>query len=398
MDQVKVLIYMAAVVSHLTLMATVKVYNFETTLTAAQDDNKTGATLTESIEKIIDEVAFVFCFSFKVGKIDYTGPLEIRDENDDQWLYFMLTPDQDGLLYGIFGASGSNEWYTIAKAKDQLNHWYHLCMDFDFENDKITVALNGELTAELEGVTAMTNASPSKIVIGKTMDYAREENQYAWQLTNLQLFSSPPTPSLQELSLDLCGQIGDLLAWDQMTWQREGNWSLVREDQLEPGTVCANKDTQDVALNMGINQKDGVKACYKMGKGVMTAAPKTPEELKSFLDWFEENDGGGDDRCYNIWTPLSDEEEEGVWRSLVDGSNATFLPCAPNFCEEENRARNSMVLYIPDGPVAFADVEGFQGNCISCTLNSSLTFSLLGLCSDSIMGEIYVPIYFRLLQ
>ena len=387
----KLLVYMAAVASLTTLTTTLKVYNFQGTLAAGEDDNKTGATLTNSIKNIIDQNAFVFCFSFKVAKIDFSGPLEIRDENDDQWMYFMLSDSQDGTLFGIVGAPGSNVWYTIAKVKDQVNHWYHLCVDMDFENEKLTVALNGALTAELEGVTAMTTARPSKIVIGKT-ECSGEECQYTWQLTNLQLFSSPPVPSLPELSLDLCGQTGDLLAWDQMTWQTEGNWSLVREDQLEPGTVCGNKDTYDVALNMHIKQKDGVKACNKMGKGVMTAAPNTPEELKSFLDWFAENDGGGDDSCYNIWTPLSDEEEEGVWRSLVDGSEATFLPCAPNYCEEENRASNAMVLYVPDGPVAFADVEGSQYNCISCTLNSSVTFSLLGLCSDTIMGKLYIPI------
>ena len=356
-------------------MFCLKVFNFEGTLKAEKEDNRTFATLSNPVEQYLEKRVFL-CFSFSSGKLDGFVPVQILDENGENWLFFMGAD----MLSAIVGPAGANVWYEIGKIDARPMQWNHVCLDLDPERQTINVAINGNVTAELEGVSSIAQTKPGKITIGKTDDF-----QFHWMVTNLHLFS--PTPSLAELSKTLCRSQGDLLPWHLMIWQEKGDWYLVKEQKLEEGRVCTNRTTYDIPLKIYVEQEEGLELCQKLGQGVMSPPVGDAQEMEEFLDWFQENTAEGDDFCYNIWTPLSDEKEEGVWRSLVDGVREDFLPCAQNFCDKPKRESNAMAIYLPDRPLVYYDTSAAGSFCLSCTLNTSLVFRLKGLCLASILGE-----------
>ena len=91
MKKVKLLIFFTVVSFELDKADGLKVYNFEGTLNAGNDDNKTMATLTNPIEEFTQGKSFGFCFSFKLGKTDrWAGPVEILDKHGNGWLSFFF--------------------------------------------------------------------------------------------------------------------------------------------------------------------------------------------------------------------------------------------------------------------------------------------------------------------
>ena len=181
---------------------------------------------------------------------------------------------------------------------------------------------------------------------------------------------------------------GDLVSWTQIEWERRGNWSLVLEEEVRPDRVCSDRDTYDIPFKIHVDQATGIKTCNKLGRGVMSPAPKNAEEVQEFLDWFDEETTEPDgNECFNIWTPLSDEAVEGEWRSLIDGSKQTFLPWSPNY-GARGPQDNSLGIYAPEPETSFYDTVGEeQESCISCTMNRSLTLYLKGLCDGSTFGK-----------
>ena len=97
--------------------------------------------------------------------------------------------------------------------------------------------------------------------------------------------------------------------------------------------------------------------------------------------------------CRAIWTPFSDEEEEGSYTNLVDKTTPTFFPWArgqPNGAHTENGVS---IRWNPTSSPAFFDQNEFQGKeksiCSSCSLADDFSLTLWGACKDTLIGKIY---------
>ena len=362
---------------------TLKVFNFENTdySPSTEDDNIPLATVLLPNQPLTD---FVVCSSIKWTSMLYPGLYDLLDSSEDNFLRWTLdTSTSPDTLFGIVGSL--EVYYIMAQRDFQPDTWYHICLHLDSGRQKLEAAIDGEVTARLEGVTGLGQSEPVTLSLGETV-------------TNLHLFRADPSmPSLADLSRDLCRQTGDLLAWDTTVWTKTGNWSSQLEVELEPESVCNNKTRYPVALGIFVSQDQGLRTCAKLEGGTLGPDPHTSEELETFIDWYIEETL---DTCFNIWTPFSDQKTEGKFLSLVDGSSPVFLPWAPNFGNIGPKA-NSVVIYHPDRLTPYADVGSDQKNCISCSLPRNLTLKIMGLCLESKLGEqhtnnvSYILSYFR---
>ena len=356
-----------AVLSLIPDSLTLKVFNFDNTSysLSSGDDNIPMATVLLPNQPLTD---FVVCSSIKWTSMSNARLYNLLDSSEENFLIWYLdTSTSPDTLYGIVGSL--KVYYILAQRDFQPDTWYHICLHLDSGRQKLEAAIDGKVTARLEGVAGLGQGGPAKLSLGETA-------------TNIHLFRAAPSMlSLADLSKDLCRQTGDLLAWDTTVWTKTGSSEL--EVEVEPESVCDNRKIAPVALGIKVSQDQGLRTCAKLARGTFGPDPSTSEELETFLDWYIEETL---DTCFNIWTPFSDQKTEGEFLSLVDGSSPVFLPWAPNFGNIGPKS-NGVVIYHPDRPTLCADVGSEQKNCISCFLPRNLTLKIMGLCPESKLGE-----------
>ena len=116
-----------------------------------------------------------------------------------------------------------------------------------------------------------------------------------------------------------------------------------------------------------------IDTCIALGQGKMTFV-NDAEELKDFFGKFQ--DTVLPDLCRAIWTPFSDQEEEGTYRNLIDPTIPTFIPWArgqPNGAHTENQ-------------VSIRWKE--KSICSACSLSEDFSLTLWGACRDTLIGKI----------
>ena len=131
-----------------------------------------------------------------------------------------------------------------------------------------------------------------------------------------------------------------------------------------------------------------IDTCVALGQGRMTFV-NNAEELKDFFREFQDSVPLG--MCRAIWTPFSDEEEEGSYTNLVDKTTPTFFPWArgqPNGAHTENGVS---IRWNPTSSPAFFDQNEFQGKeksiCAACSLAEDFSLTLWGACKDTLIGK-----------
>ena len=180
-----------------------------------------------------------------------------------------------------------------------------------------------------------------------------------------------------------CGERGDILAWEDMEWTIEGSSVMVSE--ANSATICNKKKVHRLAVPLGTTQPTALQTCKKLGHSHMTSV-NSEEEMEEFIRWFKET--SKEDMCRYIWTPFSDAETEGVFVSLVDHSNATYLPwklsqpdggLVQSAVSIDTKGKEGPGHYIDD---ASADYLG----CFSCSSPRRFSLKRMGACLHSHLG------------
>ena len=90
-------------------------------------------------------------------------------------------------------------------------------------------------------------------------------------------------------------------------------------------------------------------------------------------------------KCTYTWTTLSDEGHEGTFRSLMDKTEASFLPWMdgqPNGWTVENSVALSLQMRsILDVP------HDYDHACAACVVPIGLSLQLRGACKTTHLGE-----------
>ena len=109
------------------------------------------------------------------------------------------------------------------------------------------------------------------------------------------------------------------------------------------------------------------------------------EELQKYISWFKLSTGNTN-TCQKIWTPITDQEEEGIWRSMESGELVDFLPFdrgQPNSGESDNY----ITIVTNKMPTPYNDLNEKYRYCFSCNLQRSSVLHLWGVCRDSYLGN-----------
>ena len=368
-----------------------KVYNFGGDF--EPHSSPSFASLTSSPTEELPK-SFVLCTSHKQNKMDGNGFFHVLGEDGTAWfsLKFMKTPaEEDVELMAIFGAEGVS-FFLGGIPNFKMKVWYHICSSVDTVNGTFSTAVNGDLISEgLEGGTELMKNKPrdlkSKLVIGAWINtwgnQGHQYHQFHGAVSNVRLFSSAYSIDLERFSLSPCSSgPGDYLTWEKMTWGLTGNG--VREGESR-WSVCHEHETDDtvLAIPIPIIQNRALEVCNILGRGKLPTA-SNQSRLLTYIDWYNRTTAAS---CSSIWTPYSDEKEEGEFVNLEDNSKATYLPWLkgqPN----GDRLQNSIAINPYMRLTPYVDLNSQTKSCSWCTVKLSLVLHLRGACLESCLGEI----------
>jgi hypothetical protein len=89
--------------------------------------------------------------------------------------------------------------------------------------------------------------------------------------------------------------------------------------------------------------------------------------------------------CENIWTPLTDEQVEGLFKNIETGTLASYLPWqsgSPSGLEK----KNNVIMDLASK--SYIDRLGIVPNtCNACNLSVTTTFSLNGVCKNTYISK-----------
>ena len=372
-------------------VSTITVFNFK------PSDDLTYLRLANEPEVSLPS-AFILCTSHKQRSMDRKGFYQIFGANGAQWMSTKFAGGSESDInnsVGLWGYFRSSWIYFGDIFEPKLYYWYHMCSLVDTVRGLFSVSINGKRMATEILVESLLQNRPkllsNNLIVGKMtqVSTAKEpfDDKFLGYVSNVQAFSAS-NRSIDSLSANACREEGDILAWTSSVWRQTGE-GVTREETDHAG-LCSREGTYNLALSLGLDQRQAVDTCAKLGGGRMTVV-NDPEELTRFANWFQGTVPGA---CSRIWTPYSDQVQEGRYVSLEDGTLSTFLPWAvdqPN----GGRAENGIDIRLDPGngslPVFYYDEDTKSGVeqfiCSSCSLVRHFSLQLKGVCEHTLMGE-----------
>ena len=108
------------------------------------------------------------------------------------------------------------------------------------------------------------------------------------------------------------------------------------------------------------------------------------EEVTELSAWMEDTLGEGS--CASVWTPYSDQDEEGVYRDLSSGEVEDTFVWSPG---EPNGGCTQKSLRIISDTRLLEDIKAKQADCFACLLQKSFAVQLRGGCKESILERLF---------
>ena len=110
-----------------------------------------------------------------------------------------------------------------------------------------------------------------------------------------------------------------------------------------------------------------------------------PENQSAFLSYvaWQINTTGGACPGFGVWTPLSDQNSEGLFLNMNNNSTVPYQNWDNN---EPNGGKRENYVVIDVRTAALSDVEENRLFCSACSISSSLVLRLDGVCEDSFIG------------
>ena len=186
--------------------------------------------------------------------------------------------------------------------------------------------------------------------------------QFLGLLTNINIFTLTPHRDIQTMSSSLCSSSGsgDYLSWEQMEWNQNGEFLEIL--QLGNAELCGDDIFFSLPLPTTLQWTEARYRCHLLSQGKL-AEIRSGEELRSVVEL-------SNPWCYYLWTPYTDQQEEGTFISINDGELISqSLPW--NAAEEPSSQANYVAAYIRANrsqPTLFS-VEKSHQNCAVCNIS-----------------------------
>ena len=316
---------------------------------------------------------FTLCSTFKENLVyEYNSFFIIYGASGESWMT-MSTFDDGHIALWI---KINKRWIEITVIPDHLmNTWTHVCIKVDTLSGNLSVLINEDQPIMLI-VPELTQHTPKdlkeKLYIGQT-ENTQESLQYLGEVANFNIFSG--SKKVKNLMENACDHVGDIVNKDTQ-WKRFGD---VKESNEESWKICNNNDIYRVAIPIKNNWDTSRDFCDKLGHGHITE-PQNEKDIEDVTSLLQKMNSS----CSFVWTSISDEDQEGEFRSSITGEIITFQPWfegQPNGKEGQNHVAfeiKSKRLY---------DDHQIRQHCSACDLQKSLTVTLLGGCEDTSFGK-----------
>ena len=316
--------------------------------------------------------SFIVCSSSKEATFSYVGFYSIFGEDSEDWLTVVIRPLRGAIVLAIYWDDGFHFSEDLKNPK--LDHWYHTCLKIDLSRKEIEIAVDGMLLKKVvdQNITNVPRKLKMNIGMGKN------NGQFRGSVTNIQVFKEG---DIKEISAAPCKERqGTLLSWNPQLWKVVGSrWLLQREEDEE--LVCAPYDHYNLAVPSEITFKESVDLCREQLNNSIIPYPANPSAFLKYVAWHNNTTGG---TCPYIWTPLSDQNSEGVFLNVNNNLTAPYLIWAK---KEPNGGKDENHIQINVRTAALNDIDENRLFCSACSLSSSLLLRLDGVCQDSFIGD-----------
>ena len=256
-----------------------------------------------------------------------------------------------------------------------MNTWIHICIEADTISGNISVLVNNGpplFFTVPELIKQKPENLKGKLYIGQAESH-QGPKQYQGEVANFNIFSG--SKEVKNLIVESCKHEGDIVNKDT-EWKRIG---VVKERTEDSWKICNNNDIYRVAIPEKTTWDTARDLCEKLGGGNITE-PRSERDMMDVTSSLQKMNSS----CTYVWTSISDEDQEGEFRSSITGKIITFQPWfggQPNGKEEENHVRFGVKSK------QWFDIHKSLKCCLACDLHKTLTVTLIGGCEDTSFGE-----------
>ncbi|KAG7165420.1 Glycine receptor subunit alpha-2-like 3 [Homarus americanus] len=244
--------------------------------------------------------------------------------------------------------------------------WYHVCFTYNELDHQVSSYLDGHLQyqvkVELDKVIQVDEVS-----LGRAKDW--RYLTYVGDLTQVNMWRrSMNEEEIEKIAKCETDPQGDFISWERDLLQQNLTQEYMVLEQL-----CRNGTDPFYFWFPWVPHGTAQYVCEALGSHL--PQPTTEHEIKTLHNlttqlWSDDN------RFRNIWTPIDDQENEGVWRSRV----SSFTDISPLWSKgEPNGLEYENCVYI--GSKLMDDVNCFETLALAaCRFEEQRVFTLRGIC------------------
>ena len=343
------------------------------------NDTISYAILNAASKKVELPDKFLLCLSHLQSTLDNKSFLTILGQDGTPWVSLSI------LLYNtrapeLWLQQHGQNWLKIMDLrKFRIIFWSHTCIQLHIDAQQIKVAVGDELSKPLKTQNLKIN-KPLFISNSVYLGLSHQGNpddpkQFVGSLANSNIFRDDGNVELRNITNNLCGKFQDTLIHAKQDWTLVGN---VIKSKKKVKQICPPSPVHKVGIATPMKIKSAKDVCRKLSSGYMMQID-SDDELAEVISIFRTFNGS----CTDVWTPLTDEKEKGIYRGSTD-EIVEFLPWkhdAPN----GGKGQNDVALDMAYG--LYEDrSEGFIA-CTMCEVLVDASFTFTGICQDTLLSK-----------
>ena len=338
------------------------------------------AKLNETTRKLKLPNKWIFCISHLETSLLGNSFVTILGEDSKPWLslsvWFM------GGVPQLMAQQRGSIWWKIMELKNlKIIFWLHTCMNVNVLTNELKFTLKGQSLISLKA-NNLTENKP-KFITGNLVlaisDQGKSDDpkQFVGSVANLHLEEDVGNNNLENMVKNLCERSKGIFNDGQLSWIFIGN---VLKEKANPSNICHEGSVYTVGIDIPMKFMPSIALCKKLGFGNITQVD-SEEELVEIVTMLKD----GSYYCKYIWTPLSDKQEEGVFRGFFTAEVPQYFPWKTG-TPDGGRGQNNIIIDTRKN--VYDDKTEAHKACTPCDVPVKTSFTLRGVCKDTYMSMI----------
>ena len=322
---------------------------------------------------------FIFCISHLESSLMGSSFVTMHGEDGKPWLslsvWFM------GGVPQLMAQQRGSIWLKIRELNNfKIIFWLHTCMHVNVDTNELKFALKGESSITLKANNLSEN-KPNFITYNLVLaisDQGKSDDpkQFVGSVANIHLEEDVGSKNLEKFVQNLCENAKGIFSDGQPPWILTGN---VLREKINPSEICREGLVYTLGIDTPMKFMPSMKLCMKLGSGSITQA-NSEAELVEIVTMLKD----GTFYCKYIWTPLSDKQEEGVFRGLFTGLIPKYFPWKTG-TPDGGRGQNNIIIDTRYN--LYDDKTESHIACTPCDVPVQTSFTLRGVCKDTYMSK-----------